>query len=123
MESAYHYTNWQGLLGVLSSRQMWVSDSQFLNDPQELRYAIEAICQSLEDRRESFESVGRAAAVHDLVRALKGRCSEHGVFNAVREDIPFIASFCDNGDLLSMWRGYASGGGLAVLPREVVNTF
>lgn len=30
------------------------------------------------------------------------------------EHLPFVASFCADGDLLSMWRGYADGSGFAV---------
>jgi hypothetical protein len=35
----YHYTNAAGLLGVLSTQQLWMTDTDFLNDAEELAYA------------------------------------------------------------------------------------
>jgi hypothetical protein len=36
-DTVYHYTDANGLIGIMSSLEMWASDSQSLNDPQELR--------------------------------------------------------------------------------------
>lgn len=118
-DSIYHYTNWTGLLGILRSRTLWVSDSQYLNDPQELRYACGELLKHLESlkRREPVQTDSEQSRCADFTwigTLLEKRYPRDGAVNTYLEDSPFVASFCTHDDLLSMWRGYASGGGFAI---------
>lgn len=45
--SLYHYTNWAGLQGILSSQSMWASNIKYLNDQSELTLARDPIYRLL----------------------------------------------------------------------------
>src|SRR5882724_8885709 len=44
----YHYTNAQGLLGMLESKRIWATNSRFMNDPTEIGYAIRLVREVME---------------------------------------------------------------------------
>lgn len=93
----YHYTSPAGLLGILETRSIWLSDTQFLNDLSEVRYAAELVCKQLEDvDQELMERIERNYLGDDL--------------NLPLETFPYVASFCKSDDLLSMWRSYGADG-------------
>ncbi|MBA3661037.1 MAG: hypothetical protein H0W64_04895 [Gammaproteobacteria bacterium] len=39
----YHYTNYKSLLGILSSKQIWLTDYRYLNDSSEIQYSYQEI--------------------------------------------------------------------------------
>lgn len=39
----YHYTNWEGLQGILRNRELWLTNSKNLTDTSEVHYAIDKI--------------------------------------------------------------------------------
>ena len=89
----YHYTDTQGLLGILSEKQLFASDYRFLNDPLEGE-AIQLILQRL-----MLPNIQKLKCSDDMKReAYKSLSSAM--------EIVYIASFCEDGDLLSQWRGY-----------------
>lgn len=101
----YHYTNAQGLLGMLQSRRVWATDSRFLNDPTEISYAIrvvrEVMSGVLKDDPRGLKALSRS--ISDLLAEYEANAKV------------YIACFCPKGDLLSQWRGYgAVGGGFAL---------
>jgi len=109
VDTLYHYTDTSGLLGILKAKQVWATDSRFLNDSQELSYGREVALDVL-------SSHFTLSTARDVV--LGGR-----QFVATQM---FVASFSANPDVLSQWRAYAGDGlGYAVgfdsahpLPRE-----
>ena len=94
---AYHYTNADGLFGILRSSRFWATDSAFLNDPTEGSYAIDIAKRVLGGR-----AVASATESKLISESLKTRPSG-------ARDL-FTVSFCRDGDLLSQWRGYGSFG-------------
>jgi hypothetical protein len=42
-----HYTNLQGLVGIIESQQVWLSDHRFLNDTQEISYGKDLAVKKL----------------------------------------------------------------------------
>lgn len=102
----HHYTNAQGLLGMLQSNRIWATNSRFMNDPTEIAYATRLV-------REIMESV----LLKDDTRWLSKLKDWVSDFLDEYENNAkvYIACFCTQGDLLSQWRGYgAVGGGYAV---------
>jgi hypothetical protein len=97
----YHYTSSAGLQGILNSRSVWATDIEFLNDEQELRHGLDQFLTSFKDQvnkrygSDRYERLAASFQVHEHIRH-------------------FVSSFCENGDLLSQWRGYASPGGYAI---------
>src|SRR5579872_521596 len=106
----YHYTDAAGLLGILESQRLWATNAAYLNDPTELLHARAVYKGWLEARTEQ----GIARELLDNVKVID-LMLEH-IFHV------FVACFCRNGDLLSQWRGYGSGGrGFAIgLDRRMI---
>jgi len=96
--SLFHYTTLQGAYGIITSKQLWLTKIQHLNDLTELRHAIALFREMVQywdraitaDEREFIDRVA-----HQL-----GSFAETNIC---------VASFCEDGDLLSQWRGYSAG--------------
>lgn len=114
--SLFHYTNASGLLGILNDSLIWASDLRFLNDAQEMTYALDLFKHSLDEMvnpaldpshpvHEHAESFGAVfESYKSMVRAEMGGAS----FSI------YVACFCEFGDLLSQWRAYGSDHGYAI---------
>lgn len=97
----YHYTNAQGLLGILTNRVFWATDINFLNDATELKYASELIDGVFASRTNANNDVD----LKEFWDHSKLYLSLHSsTMNA------YVVCFCEKGNLLSQWRAYGSGG-------------
>lgn len=102
----YHYTNGDGLLGIVNSKKLWATKIQYLNDISELRHAVSVgspIFYQLE--RENSKAL---PVVRDFLEKL------HDNFKLVVGFNMFVFSFCYARDRLSQWRGYCYDGGYAL---------
>jgi hypothetical protein len=131
----YHYTNWQGLLGILESQSLWATHFQFLNDCSEIKlfmeekfldifypYMLEKYKDTLEKNshiKENFQQSGNS--LEDITK-FDTALLRDTLFNLLDEQI-YITSFCgedkdeyirQNG-ILSQWRGYGQNGGFAIV--------
>jgi hypothetical protein len=94
----YHYTTIPGLIGIVSNCELWASDCQFLNDGTELSYARDFFFAELQKlgiptlEEEGFVPPGRSLQNFRI----------------------FVTCFCEDGDLLSQWRGYGVDQGYAL---------
>jgi hypothetical protein len=92
----FHYTNAEGLHGIFSNRCLWATEFRFLGDTSEYVYGQKLIHDVLvkrEDKRSKVLHFMWPDAMRDL--------------SAVTL---YVASMCEQGDLLSQWRGYARVG-------------
>jgi Protein of unknown function (DUF2971) len=117
----YHYTTAAGLMGIIASQRLWATNARFLNDPSEIRYALKMISDTVAEREKAYleaRSAEPTLAVPDLAGIILGVGAPKieiwakdllEVFHHQRE--VYVTSFCEDGDLLSQWRGYASAGG------------
>lgn len=97
----FHYTTTAALQSICKSRSIWATDVFYLNDSSEYSYAVDLIN---EVANEVYSSVDPQWRNHFLMDPL----SQYVVLTRRRQH-PFIASFCEDGDLLSQWRGYSKG--------------
>lgn len=95
----YHYTTNLGLIGIVAHRELWASDCQYLNDGAELSYARDLYFAEIEKQGLPPPEDGEG-------RPVAGPSLEN--FRI------FIACFCEDGDLLSQWRGYGADQGYAL---------
>ncbi len=103
----YHYTSADGLIGILTSQSLWLTDLRYMNDLSELQYARGVVGDRLQRRAEMSdlsslrkEFIKRATATFDPFKV------GYSVF---------AACFCEAGNLLSQWRAYRGrGGGYAI---------
>ncbi len=137
-KNLYHYTNWEGLLGILDSQLLWATHFRFLNDYSEIKLFVEtklpnilypivlresqSFLEKNLDKKERFEQEAHALelVVRDEISKFIKR-----LYDSFEEQI-YISSFCpeiedkekkgvnENG-LLSQWRSYGQDGGFAIV--------
>lgn len=103
----FHYTNLEGLKGILRTRSLWFTHAGTLNDPMEIQYGRDFIVKLAND----FSQKENDEIFRSFFEQLKLQLSTLG--NIIHH--PFICCFCEEGDLLSQWRTYADlGGGYSI---------
>ena len=115
----YHYTDAQGLIGILTDARLHVSRGVCLNDPNELAYGEGLARAILKQRARDLDKpeptllgyFNTAAAdfrgfAADPDETLRGP-------REVRLD-PFVTSFSSDSDLLGLWAYYAREGGYCI---------
>lgn len=50
----WHYTNAAGFLGIFRSGKLWATNTDYLNDASEMRYARRLVWQAIENMRSSI---------------------------------------------------------------------
>lgn len=91
-EKVYHYTNLDGVKGIISSGQLWITQTVFLNDKEELVNGykfFKKLCEEKENDSLKFFT----KSLNDLLNNSNA----------------FVVSFCEKKDLLSQWRAYSHG--------------
>ena len=95
----FHYTGQTGLVGIVTRAELWATKIQYMNDATEFGLALGMARTHLKQIIENTSHTTERAAAQMLLESLNGI-----------EDINiFAACFCEGGDLLSQWRGYAGG--------------
>ena len=94
----YHYTTISALIKIITRRELWASDCQYLNDGTELKYAEELFFAE-------FEKL-KLPELLDGDYNIAWRNSNYWRM--------FVTCFCEDGDLLSQWRGYGTDHGYAL---------
>lgn len=105
----YHYCDLATLEKILSSKVIWATEGSFLNDTKELHQARDLICNLL-DRWPTNTALQKAP--ERIALALRKEIDDPVVHG-------FVASFSEDGDLLSQWRAYADNGCGVALGFEV----
>ena len=98
----YHYTDAQGLLGMIRTQRLWATNIRFMNDPTEVAYAAGLVRRSVLEQGERYSK----PLVKDIARGIDALLKLYET-----EDDKYICCFCEDGDLLSQWRGYGAVGG------------
>lgn len=121
----YHYTDSAGLLGILgrpvtfkgtlkgtTHGTLWATDARYLNDSEEVTYGSNSLVKAL---RRTAEVPHYSSAVKSHLQQLADdvKQSRYGMewHEDARDASPYVTCLCENGDLLSQWRGYGAGGG------------
>lgn len=96
-KTIYHYTTSQGLLGILKNESIWASNYAFLNDPSEKQHCLRKTEEAI-----AIVSKDKNYLINKFFDKILKILHEEGIWTE------YIASFCEEGDLLSQWRSYAS---------------
>jgi len=132
-ERVYHYTTWDGLLGILQTKTLWATHYKFLNDYLEIvlfrdkliffllphvRQEYEKVIKRSPDNQQKINRAGGLdyACQHDTELFVDT------AYEVTGKEI-YILSFCgehkdphiNSNGLLSQWRGYGTGGGFALV--------
>jgi hypothetical protein len=98
----YHYTNQAGLLGIINTKEIWASHTQYLNDQREFRHAIDIAKAELESMLHAPAYAEHRVLLEEMQIAIAESIESVNVC---------VCSFSENGDLLSQWRAYGGGSG------------
>src|ERR687896_1827244 len=96
LRTLYHYTTQAGLLGILTSKSIWASEIQFLNDTTEFRTALDAVGTELGTRLNDLDSKEARVRGEAIFRE----------FTVLEETSVFVLALTEKGDDLSQWRAY-----------------
>ena len=94
----YHYTSLSGLQGIVASRSIWETEIRYLSDAKELVQTLDILLGLIRNKYESSDAKKREF-FGQLEKWLQERL--------VRGHLVFVASFSEEGNLLSQWRGYS----------------
>jgi len=104
----HHYTDAFGVHGIVTSNSLWATAAQFSNDRSEIEYAVSV----------AIEIVAETWGLKKKLSAWEQVLAEH-VAQLLATPLhtfgqPFMVSFCEDGDLLSQWRGYGRSSGFSL---------
>jgi len=99
-ENIFHFTTQSGILGIIQTREMWATQVHFLNDKHEIFLTFKLLEKELKRRIGIAQTPALRSLLVDIRKNLKRIDQSHIC----------IASFCEQGDLLSQWRGYGNQG-------------
>jgi len=133
----YHYTTWDGLVGILKNQSLWATHYRFLNDYSETllmkdklieltRPIVHQECQNIINGRPNRQQIMKDIDINGGFEALVDRDSNvlvTGMYEVLPHDGLYITSFCgeskdeyvNTNGVLSQWRGYGRDGGFALL--------
>jgi hypothetical protein len=98
----YHYTSQKGLLGILQTNKLWMTNILYLNDSSEFTQPM----NFLETERINNFLMSRGMTVSPYN---SNEQSKKNIY--LKGKSIFVVSFSGKGDDLSQWRGYCSNSG------------
>jgi hypothetical protein len=100
----YHYTDLAALASIVAKDDLWLTHSRFCNDAEEIAHGTAVVLRVIAQR-----SGSAPADVAEYLARIRADVEEPGW------DAVYICCFCEEGNLLSQWRGYgANGTGIAI---------
>jgi hypothetical protein len=128
-ETLFHYTDGGAVLKIIENKELWATSVQYMNDPGELHFFIDAViryCElkitelpkqektniwELADNQNSYKKRDLqdkvvAYALKEVIQYLEVRSKTHAQI--------CLVSLSGAKDLLSQWRAYASSGGYSI---------
>ena len=100
----YHYTSLQGLMGIINTKSIWASNSDYLNDHSEYSHLFNLVSHYINSNYDDdyFSPYTYSVQMNQ---------PKYGNKNPQ----VFIGSFSESSDLLSQWRGYCpESGGICI---------
>jgi hypothetical protein len=101
----FHYADAEATRSILENKTLWATDVRFFKDPSEMSYGFELLRSAILPLKEETDDIWEKAYVETV--------AQYGDPSA-NDLIYFAACFCEDGDLLSQWRGYTGGGGYSL---------
>jgi hypothetical protein len=119
----WHYTSGDGLIGIIKSGKLWLTQISCVNDATELRYSQSLLLQAIQRSQAQFLSIearwerqetGQLQDEDDII-ALFNKAIAGLSADAAPTSEWFVGCLSSKDDDLSQWRAYAGGeGGYAI---------
>lgn len=100
----YHYTSSTALLSIIKHKQLWFTNSRFLNDKTENRYIYLLLDEYIEKNKKKF-----CKSYYDEIKYLCNTLTDDKnefCYNLFHEKYLYVASFSLNRDSLNLWNYY-----------------
>src|ERR1043166_9672816 len=97
-ELLWHYTDANGLFGIINSNRLRFTDARFLNDRTERVYGATLLAEALKDEAQSGDP-------HGLIRGIQ--LMQESYMLPSRQ---FVCSMSGTNESISQWQRYAAGG-------------
>ena len=100
----YHYTSSTALLSIIKNKELWFTNSRFLNDKTENRYIYLLINEYIEQNKNKFRE--------EYYKEIKHLCyiltkdENEFCYNLFNENQLYVSSFSLNQDSLGLWNYY-----------------
>lgn len=94
----YHYTNFNGLKGILENRELWFTDYNDLNDPTEYKLSLQVV-------ERVIGNFTKRTRYKEFWNRFKVQYPTYEQYYKV-----YTFSFCESQDYLPAWREYADNG-------------
>lgn len=119
----YHYTDLEGMLGILENESLWFTDAQYLNDPQEQRYFSWMVDDYFKEHKNKYLSEHSKDALLRLCNTPYSFQVNNG--NGVQLARYFYFSLSQNEDDVGMWERYTGNVGynLSINLRGLLDSF
>jgi len=99
----YHYTDLNGLKGIIENQSFLSSNSAYLNDKEEFYYGVKLFKTAISSYQ--YSNSDEKSIIEEISKELNNKF----------ESYHFVTCFSLEGDLLSQWRAYANDGkGIAI---------
>ena len=115
--SFFHYTSLENCINILkkindenSICELWASNLAFLNDSMEYNDGYSILKDSLKKREDDFRKSADEKELIQFYERIINNDSKDLVF---KKNI-YAICFCRDEDLLSQWKYYSNGGGIAI---------
>src|SRR5208337_1945111 len=99
----YHFTDLQGILGILKSGELWCTNAQYLNDSVEVKFGLRMISNVVRAKSRLLRKRNPTGATFLDHLIMFSEAIFTNVFDV------YVTCFSEDYDILSQWRGYASG--------------
>lgn len=99
-DKIFHYTDLNGLIGILENKGFWLSEAKFLNDSEELYNGVKLTIELIN----KLISKPRYLIFKDVLEKTIQKLQKYDFKNN------YIASFSTKSDDLNQWRAYAKNG-------------
>jgi hypothetical protein len=96
----FHYTDLAGLQGILQNHDLWLTNSRYSNDSEEMTHGCKVVMTILQNARTVDPVSQYMTRLEELTKQSEG---------------VYVCCFCEKDNLLSQWRSYgANGTGVSV---------
>ena len=106
-DKLFHYTSPQGLIGIITSNELWASDIFSLNDAEEMTRGMDIARKIINNLYETTEDTNKKERIDRFKKDLANIGPSQNIST-------LVCSLTGAGDQLSQWRAYCAGGGYAI---------
>lgn len=112
MKNFYHYTNLEGFEGIINNKSIRMTESDFLNDPDDCQLFVELVNSYLETHQKLIsDSISKINSNKEKVSNIYNKCNLIDYIRFIHKNINlYVFSMTEIDDYMSFWNNYGYGG-------------